>query len=316
MIVTTSVQLHASGLAIPVEKERTIPQWEAIAREFLASYRNANTRKNYAQGLRAWFQWCRNRGLEPLQSVRRHDIELWLREMEEVDGLALSTVVHRLNAISGYYKRAYVDGHIPGTPLVGVRRPRIERVSTSTYLTRVELGRVLEVAEKRNDMRDLAILCLLGLNGLRVSELVGINVEDVDRERGYRTILVHRKGDRTQKIPLAYRTTWAVDQVIAGRVSGPLFLSKRTPNKRISRGDVQRLVKRYARWAGIVKNIHPHSFRHSFVTLSLDAGSSTRDVQNSSGHADPRMVSYYDRNRESLSSNTTHTLAAFVDGAI
>lgn len=68
-------------------------------------------------------------------------------------------------------------------------------------------------------------------------------------------------------------------------------------------------------WLPLKKRISPHSFRHAFVTLSLDCGVSERDIQNSTGHADPRMISYYDRNRESLARNATHALTAYVAGA-
>lgn len=311
-----NLKTMGSGLMVPYEEPTTIPDWQVVAMSFLGSYRKESTRRGYELSLRKWFEWCRKRQIPPLLAKRVH-VELWMREMEEIDGLAMRTIVGRLNALSGYYKTAQMDGFIDSmSPVDHVRRPRIERVSTTAYLTRVELGNVIEIAEKRS-ARDCAIVCLLGLNGLRVSEVVGIDVEDLGRERGYKTIFVRRKGDKTQTIPLSPRTSWAIEQTVGDRESGPLFTSMRTDGRRISRGDVQRLVKRYAKWAGIRgKKISPHSFRHSFVTLSLDAGVSSRDVQNSAGHADARMTAYYDRNRESLARNATHQLTAFVEGAI
>ena len=315
--MTTALVTTATGLAVPSGADESIPEWRIVAAAFLGSYRNPKTRQNYANGLKAWFAWCRQHGLDPLRSVKRPHIEMWMRQMEEVDGLAMRTICGRLNAISGYYRTAVMDGYIEGSPVTYVKRPRIERVSSTNYLTRVELGRVLEEAEKKRP-RDVAILCLLGLNGLRCSEVVGIDIEDMGRERGYKTILVHRKGDKTQTIPLSPRTQWAIEQTVGDRTSGPLFTSLRTPGKRITPRDIQGMVKRYAKLAKVppTKRISPHSFRHSFVTLSLDAGVSTRDVMNSAGHSDPRMTSYYDRNRESLAHNATHQLTAFVEGAI
>lgn len=307
----------ATGLAIPTGTDESIPEWKIVAAAFLGSYRNANTRRGYAQTLNVWFAWCRQHGLDPLRSIKRHHIELWLRQIEEVEGLMPRTICGRLNGLAGYYKTAVMDGYLEGSPMAYVKRPRVERVSSTDYLTRVELGRVIEEAEKRRP-RDVAICCLLGLNGLRVSEVIGIDIEDLGRERGYKTAIVRRKGDKTQTIPLSPRTAWAVEQTVGSRTSGPLFTSLRTPGKRLARNDIQGMVKRYARKAmvPINKSISPHSFRHSFVTLSLDAGVSTRDVMNSAGHADPRMTAYYDRNRESLAHNATHQLTAFVEGAI
>lgn len=195
-----------------------------------------------------------------------------------------------------------------------IKRPRIDRVSSTEAPGRTELHAMLKCAEG-HCMRDLAILCLLGLNGLRVSEVVGIDIEDMDVERGYKIIVVRRaKTDRVQKVPLSYRAAWAVEATLENRTSGPLFVSHWSGD-RLSRGDVQRLTKKYAKEAGIRKRITPHSLRHAFVTLSLNAGVSPREVQHSAGHTDPRSTMYYDRKRDDHTTNATHNLTAFIEGA-
>lgn len=294
----------------------TIPEYERVAMAFLASYRNVQTRTNYGQALKAWFGWCVEvRGIDPLRDVKRPHIELWLRVMEEQQGLAPRTVAGRCNALSGYYRTAVLDGWRDDSPMTYIKRPRIDRVSSTEAPNRTELHAMLKAAEAHS-MRDLAILCLLGLNGLRVSEVVGIDIEDMQVERGYKLITVRRaKTDRVQRVPLAYRASWAVEATVGDRTEGPLFVSKWS-GERIGRGDVQRLVKGYAKKAGIHrKRISPHSLRHAFVTLSLNAGVSPRDVQHSAGHTDPRSTSYYDRKREDHTTNATHSLTAFVEGA-
>ena len=75
-----------------------------------------------------------------------------------------------------------------------------------------------------------------------------------------------------------------------------------------------RLVKVYAKATGVQKRVSPHSLRHSFVTLSLDAGVPERDVQRSTGHADGRMVNYYDHGRQNMASDATFKMAAHVEG--
>lgn len=293
----------------------TVPRYQRVALAFLASYRNEHTRTGYEQSLRAWFAWCLDRGLDPLADVKRPHIETWLRFMEERQGLALRTIAGRCNALSGYYRIAVCDGFRDDSPMAFVKRPRIERLSSTAAPSRTELHTMLKLAEAHS-IRDLAILCLLGLNGLRVSEVVGIDIEDMEVERGYKLVTVRRKFDRVQRIPLAYRAAWAVEETVAGRTNGPLFVSKRNPDARLSRNDVGRLVKDYAKKAGIVKKrITPHSLRHAFVTLSLNAGVKARDVQHSAGHTDPRSTSYYDRKREDHTTNATHSLTAFVEGA-
>ena len=83
----------------------------------------------------------------------------------------------------------------------------------------------------------------------------------------------------------------------------------------MDRGAADRIVKRLARRAGIGKQISPHSLRHTFITLALDAGVALRDVQEAASHADPRTTMRYDRGRQSLDRHATYIVAAFVAGA-
>lgn len=293
-----------------------LPEYQRVAAKFLISFRNENTRTNYAQALGAWFEWCVNKGLDPLHGAKRSHIEFWLRYQEDTLGLAPRTILGRCNALSGYYKMAVMDGHIEGSPMVWVKRPKIERKSTTNHLTGPELARVIEAAAKKR-VRDEAIFCLLGYNGIRVGELVGIDIEHLDKDRGFTTVRITRKGGNMQVLPLAQRTAYAISRTVGDRTEGPLFVSIWDPTKRISRGDVQRLVKKYAKDAGITKKrVSPHSFRHSFITLALDAGVPQRDVQRSAGHADARMTAYYDHGSSGLSKDATFGVAAWVEGMI
>jgi hypothetical protein len=103
-----------------------------------------------------------------------------------------------------------------------------------------------------------------------VSEATGIDIEDIGRRRVLRTVRADRKGGKEQTIPLASRTAWLVDEVIGDRTSGPLFVT--TSGNRMDRRGAARVVARVVRKAHITKRITPHSFRHTFVTLALDAG--------------------------------------------
>jgi integrase len=224
----------------------------------------------------------------------------------------MSTVAGKLNVLAGFYKYAVIDGVIAVDPMLHVQRPQIERISTTLGLTRTEFADVLKVAEDLPP-REHAIMCLLGLNGMRVSEVVGIDIEDLGRHKGQRTVKITRKGGKSQVIPLAPRTSWQVEQTCGDRTAGPMFLS--LYGGRIDRRAIGRIVARACRKAGIQKRITPHSLRHTFVTMALDAGMAERDIAASTGHADTRMVSYYDRGRDSISRNVTHSVAAWVEGA-
>lgn len=293
------------------------PQEEIVALGFLARYRNP-TRDGYAMSIRQWFQFCYDHKVDPMKA-RRADIEMWIRKLDEVDHLKNSTMAGKLNAVCGMYRFAVRDGYLQASPGEYVRRPTVPRYSTTNSLTRSELLRVLDLG-KESSPRDHALVCVLGLNGLRIGELCSLNVADVGRNAGYHTIkFIREKSNRQEaEVPLSPRTSHAVDQYLAGRTNGALFLMRNPGSdewQRMDRRAADRVVKRLVKAAGINKRITPHSFRHTFVTLSLDAGVSARDVMNSAGHSDARMTAYYDRNKASMPRHATHFMSAYVEGS-
>jgi integrase len=161
--------------------------------------------------------------------------------------------------------------------------------------------------------RDHALLSLLALNGLRVSEAIGANIEDLGLERGHRTLTILRKGGKVVTIPLAPRTARAIDLAVGERCNGPIFVA--AGGERIDRHAAGRIVRRIARRAGIAKRIGPHTLRHAFITAALDAGVPLRDVQEAASHADPRTTMRYDRARVSLDRHATYIVATFLAGA-
>ena len=201
---------------------------------------------------------------------------------------------------------------IEHSPAVHVRRPRLEYESHATGLDRNELGSLL-VAAGLSSARDHALVSLLALNGLRISEALGANIEALGLERGHRTLTVTRKGGKIVTLPLAPRTTRAVDLAIGERMDGPILLS--TEGAPLDRHAAGRIVRRVARRAGITKRVGPHTLRHAFITAALDAGVPLRDVQEAASHADPRATMRYDRGRVSLDRHATYIVATFVAGA-
>jgi integrase len=142
------------------------------------------------------------------------------------------------------------------------------------------------------------LITLLAMNGLRISEALNADIDDLSVERGHRTLAIVRKGGKHVTIPIAPRTSRALDLYIADRTTGPIFLGAN--GGRMDRYAADRMVKRLVKRAGIAKRISPHSLRHSFITAALDAGVPLRDVQEAASHADPRTTMRYDRARRSL----------------
>ena len=158
-----------------------------------------------------------------------------------------------------------------------------------------------------------ALISLLALNGLRVSEATGADVEHLGLERGHRTLTITRKGGKVVTIPLAPRTARAIDLVVGERTDGHVFLAG--DGRRLDRHGAGRIVRKVARRAGITKAVTPHTLRHAFITAALDAGVPLRDVQEAASHADPRTTMRYDRARGSLDRHANYIVAAYIAGA-
>ena len=283
---------------------------EAVALAgFLAGYRGL-TRDAYALDLRQYATWCLGHDLR-LFDARRMDIESFARDLE-AKGRARSTVARRLCTIAAFYRHAEEEDLIEHSPAAHVRRPRLDYESHATGLDRNELGALL-VAAGLSSARDHALISLLALNGLRVSEATGADIDALGLERGHRTLTVTRKGGKVVTLPLAPRVARAIDLAIGERVEGPLFCG--VAGRRLDRHGAGRIVRRVARAAGITKNVGPHTLRHAFITAALDAGVPLRDVQEAASHADPRTTMRYDRGRQSLDRHATYIVATFVAGA-
>ena len=173
------------------------------------------------------------------------------------------------------------------SPAVHVRRPRVDYESHATALDRNEVGALL-VAAGLGAAPEHALISLLALNGLRVSEATGANIEALGPERGHRALTILRKGGKVVTVPLAPRTARAIDLAIGERSEGPLFLGP--DGERLDRHGAARIVRRVARGAGITKPVGPHTLRRAFITAALGAGVPLRDVQEAASHADPRTT--------------------------
>ena len=276
---------------------------------FLAGY-SGLTRQAYELDLRQYASWCHQHYLRLFQG-RRADIECFARDLE-TRGRARATVTRRLCTIAGFYRYAVEEDLLDHSPAAHVRRPRLDYESHATGLGRNELGALL-VAAGLGPPGEHALVSLLALNGLRVSEATGASIENLGVERGHRTLVVTRKGGKVVTIPLAPRTARAIDLAVGERVDGPVFLAP--DGQRLDRHGAARIVRRVAIRAGITKPVGPHTLRHAFITAALDAGVPLRDVQEAASHADPRTTMRYDRARASLDRHATYIVAAYLAGA-
>lgn len=279
---------------------------------FLSRYGNENTRALYAIDLRIFVQWCTDHQLRPLVDVKRVHVELFGRHLEEVRGNGAATVAHRLNVVKIFYDYCEIDELITRNPARHVRLPKVwTDESTKVGLDRYETGALIQAARIADPARH-ALVVLLAMCGLRVSEACNIQIEDFrGRElQGHRVLSIIGKGNKPATIPLPPAVFLAVDRAAGGRTSGPLLLS--ATGNQLDRRTANRWVKSLAKKAGITKRVYPHLLRNSYVTNSLDAGVPLRDVQTGARHEDPRTTYRYDLARKNLDRHANHTLAAYL----
>jgi integrase/recombinase XerD len=277
-------------------------QLAAVA--FLARY-GGRTLESYRADLRQFFQWCAHVRLAPLAATRTH-IELYRAWMDEL-GLEPSTVDRRLSTVCGYYRFAHIDGRITSNPAQYVRRPRVQP-SAQRGMDRGELPSFLNGAERTSPMQ-AALAVLLGLNGLRVSEACGANIENLGFERGHRILRIVGKGNKPAGIPLVPRTARTVDLAIGERHEGPILL--RHDGDRLDSRTAYRWVRAVGTQAG-PDRVHPHMLRAAFIMAALDAGVPFRDVQIAARHVDPRTSTVCDRRRQSYDRHAAYAVVAFV----
>jgi len=170
------------------------PEEVAAVGGFLAGY-SGNTRVSYATDLRVFAGW-RVEGGVGLLAVRRWQLELFGRWMEE-NGRMRSTVARRLSTLVSFYRYWDQEGLIERHPALNIRRPKVDSESRTLGLDRNELGGLL-VQAGLGSARDGALISLLALNGLRISEALGADIADLDFERGHRTLKIVRKGRQTR----------------------------------------------------------------------------------------------------------------------
>lgn len=279
---------------------------EVAAASFLARY-NGNTLDAYRHDLRSFFQWATDHRLDVLEATRPH-IETFRTALEE-RGLAPATIDRRLSTVCGFYRFAHIDGHIATNPAQYVRRPKVH-ARQGAGLDREQLGQFLFTAE-RCDRDHAALVMLLGLNGLRVSEACATNVEDLGAERGHRTLAITGKGNKPATIPLPPRVARAIDLAVGERTSGPIL--RRADQSRLDRRTAHRWVASIGRRAHLGP-VHPHMLRAAFIMAALDAGVPLREVQIAARHADPRTTTVYDHRRANFDRHAAYVVVAYIAG--
>ena len=194
------------------------------AAAYLARYKGWSRVHNESD-LRCWLTWCAERQVSPLLAQRVH-IELFIRWLEEVRHLKPATVARRTAILGGFYRTCVIDGVLQHSRAEYVRRPNVPAESPTLGLTHLQFEALLSGSRNSSNLNDFALVCLLGLLGLRLFEATGANINDLGEEHGHRVLRVCGKGDKIVLVPLPPAVARAVDHAAAHRVTGPLLLNR------------------------------------------------------------------------------------------
>ena len=221
-------------------------------------------------------------------------------------------MARRFGTVATFYKYAVIDAVIPTNPATAVTRPKVTwEGQKRTVLHPLGVAALLAAAPTLGP-NDHALVCLLGMLGLRVSEACATRITDLRYEAGYELLHVLGKGAKPADMPLPIPVLRAVREAIDGRATGPILRTR--TGRRMDRAGASRALTRVAHAAGITRPISPHGLRRTFCTTGLVAGISIRDMQYAMRHADPRTTMRYDMARANLDRHAAHAVAASLAG--
>src|ERR1044072_738259 len=256
---------------------------KGLARHSLESYRRDLDR------LQTWA----NKNGKHISELTRADLRKWIASLSR-EGLAPASIARAVSATRGFFKFLMLDGHIKTHPAEDLDTP--QRFSyLPKFLTEDEINRLLAAPDVATEegIRDRTILEIMYATGLRVSELVGLKQADVDLLAGL--VVCHGKGNKERRVPLGksaihWLQQYATVKAGYGKQSSPnVFLHRGRP---FTRQIAWSMIKGHAEKAGI-KNVSPHTLRHSFATHLLQHGADSRSVQALLGHSDISTTQIY-----------------------
>jgi integrase/recombinase XerD len=266
----------------------------------------ANTLSSYRRDLRRYLAFLDQTGIADLDAVTEATVSAFLVRLREGDGehppLSATSAGRTVVAVRGFHKFCVADGLSGSDPAAAVRPPApARRLPKALPLADVEA--ILEAAGAAGTtlaLRDRALLELLYGTGARISEAVGLDVDDLDRVDG--TVLLHGKGGKERLVPVGSFALAAVDAYLtrarpelastaSADRAGAMFLNAR--GGRLSRQSAWTVLVKAAERAGVTKDVSPHTLRHSFATHLLEGGADVRVVQELLGHASVTTTQIY-----------------------
>jgi integrase/recombinase XerC len=255
----------------------------------------------YRHDLAALAAFCESRGMLRWSGVNNFQVRAFAAA-EHAGGIAPRSIQRRLSAVRSFYEYLMREGAAKNNPALEVRAPKTKKRLPKT-LDADQMGRLLDFrVDDSLSARDKAMMELFYSSGLRLSELVGLDMAAVDLQD--RTVRVLGKGNKMRIVPIGRHAVEALERWLSQRAElvrqkpglasahpGPIFLGK--TGRPLTVRAVQLRVGTWARRQGLSMHVHPHMFRHSFATHLLESSGDLRGVQELLGHADISTTQVY-----------------------
>ncbi len=257
-----------------------------------------NTIESYRSDITNLFQFLENYNISDPQQIKYEHLSDFFKFLREA-GLSNTSASRYHSSLKGFFLYLFQSGYITQNPVEKIPAPKLSHKLPSV-LTINEIDAILSQPDISNKfgLRDKALLELFYACGLRVSELINIKISNLYfREE---VIRVFGKGSKERLVPIgSSAVNWITEYLKTsrpllekkGKSENYLFLNSR--GTKLSRMGVWKIVDRYVKEAGIDKEVHPHTFRHSFATHLLEGGADLRAVQEMLGHSDISTTQIY-----------------------
>jgi site-specific recombinase XerD len=268
--------------------------WQSFERSLRADGRSPQTRRSYGQSVGQLAAYLRDRHLSlDVAAIRREDLERWIIGL--LESRKPATAATRYRALARLFSWLVSEGELTQSPMHGMHGPKVPD-DPPAVLTMEDLRRLLGTCRGTTfeERRDAAVLRLFIDTGVRLSELAGLSVEDVDLDEGL--AVVTGKGRRRRAVPLGAKTTAALDRYLRIRPghapprSTALWIGQKGP---MTAGGIRQMIQRRAREAGLDQRIWPHLFRHTGAHQWLAAGGSEGDLMSLYGWRSSSMLRRY-----------------------
>lgn len=257
---------------------------------------SANTQMSYQRDLKKFVAFCENRGITSVKKLKAQDLEAYVDVMGE-EQFKPATVSRNIASLKAWIHFLQDEGILKEDISTTLKVPKIEK-KVPEIMTMNEVGTLLEqpCGDNPKEIRDKAMLELLYATGIRVTELITLNIEDLNLQMNYITC---KDGSKERMIPFGPKARAALIRYIeharVGMLSdtGSHILFVNCSGKAMSRQGFWKLIKHYTKKAGITADITPHTLRHSFAAHLVENGADLKSVQEMLGHSDISTTQIY-----------------------